>query len=97
VKPRVGSVALFYSKLPNSDEKDWMAWHASCDVSNGLKWAANFWWHQDIMKRQTRRLSLEGCLDAQPECVGWAASGECVRNADYMRQLCRRSCGVCTV
>ena len=39
VVPRRGSVALFYSLLPNSADKDWMAWHASCDVRSGEKWA----------------------------------------------------------
>ena len=35
------------------------------------------------------------CEDSVPSCVGWAATGECERNQNYMRLECRRSCGVC--
>ena len=43
VKPRAGSVVLFYNLLPNSLRADYWPWHASCDVGSGEKWAANLW------------------------------------------------------
>ena len=89
LQPRRGSVALFYSLQPNSDEKDWMAWHASCDVTNGVKWAANFWWHLGMMRPRQ-------CTDAEPACQAWAASGECQNNRAFMHRQCRRACGLCT-
>ena len=34
--------------------QDWTAWHGSCDVSNGVKWAANFWWNLYTMRQQRK-------------------------------------------
>ena len=42
VTPRRGRVALFYSSLPSSMERDYQAWHGACDVVKGEKWAANY-------------------------------------------------------
>lgn len=45
----------------------------------------------------------EDCVDADPGCPGWAASGECDRNPGFMRGAattlgtCRASCGDCVV
>lgn len=37
-----------------------------------------------------------GCADdAGAVCHGWAAKGECVRNADFMSTSCRLTCGKC--
>ncbi|KAL1528796.1 hypothetical protein AB1Y20_010121 [Prymnesium parvum] len=42
---------------------------------------------------------LDGaCADATAyasHCAAWAAAGECARNAAFMHESCRRSCGVC--
>ena len=35
------------------------------------------------------------CSDVTPKCVAWASSGECTRNANYMRESCTASCGAC--
>ena len=34
-------------------------------------------------------------VDVEDACEGWAATGECARNADYMMTHCARSCGKC--
>lgn len=37
-----------------------------------------------------------GCVDKRPsDCSGWALSGECVANADYMSNNCPLSCNLC--
>ena len=41
VRPRRGSVVLFYNLEPNSATKDFYSWHGSCDVLHGEKWSAN--------------------------------------------------------
>ena len=40
------------------------------------------------------------CVDCtgfseQAECRAWADANECVTNAAFMRDKCRRSCGAC--
>ena len=45
IRPRAGHAALFYNLMPNSMQKDFFSWHASCDVFNGQKWSANLWLH----------------------------------------------------
>ena len=47
VSPRAGSAVIFYNLLPNSAEKDFTTWHASCDVTSegAKKYAANLWFH----------------------------------------------------
>ena len=37
----------------------------------------------------------ERCVDGEAHCSGWAADGECDKNAGFMRSSCRASCGVC--
>ena len=40
----------------------------------------------------------EACVDLHPECAGWAAAGECKRNAGFMigdTGHCRASCKAC--
>ena len=37
----------------------------------------------------------EACRDSTDECAGWAASGECTSNPQYMRANCAASCGTC--
>ena len=36
-----------------------------------------------------------GCVDDEPSCASWAATGECTANAAYMELHCRQSCGAC--
>eukprot|EP00039_Didymoeca_costata_P009651 m.128190 g.128190 ORF g.128190 m.128190 type:complete len:510 (-) comp14558_c1_seq1:803-2332(-) len=35
------------------------------------------------------------CEDSNANCPAWARSGECKKNANYMLNYCKRSCGVC--
>ena len=36
------------------------------------------------------------CVDGNPEnCKTWAEDGECEKNPAYMRESCKRSCGMC--
>ena len=42
VRPKRLAVLIFYSMLPNG-EFDQTSLHAGCDVKEGVKWAANFW------------------------------------------------------
>merc|ERR1712232_711101 len=35
------------------------------------------------------------CVDSNPSCSAWAASGECERNPSYMKLSCKKSCGLC--
>ena len=47
VAPKAGSAVIFYNLSPNSAEKDFTTWHASCDVTSEgqKKYAANLWFH----------------------------------------------------
>ena len=47
VAPKAGNAVVFYNLLPNSHEKDYSTWHASCDVrtEGAKKHAANLWFH----------------------------------------------------
>ena len=35
------------------------------------------------------------CVDSDAGCTGWAASGECEKNKDFMLKTCRKACGAC--
>ena len=37
----------------------------------------------------------ERCEDTYSDCIGWAGSGECASNPDFMHSQCRLSCGLC--
>lgn len=39
--------------------------------------------------------SLRACYDAQAGCSGWAAAGECDKNAAFMHAACARACAAC--
>ena len=41
------------------------------------------------------RASADCADDAGAACHGWAAKGECVRNAAFMSTSCRLACGKC--
>ncbi len=36
------------------------------------------------------------CVDTNDSCAPWAADGECLSNAEYMRTACPESCNLCT-
>ena len=58
VTPRRGDMLVFYNHKPNSAEKDFSTWLASCDVTSegGKMYAANLWLHllkaEEVMKKQ---------------------------------------------
>eukprot|EP00965_Chrysotila_dentata_P157303 5196926-Pleurochrysis_carterae.AAC.1 len=58
-------VLIFYSMLPNG-EFDYTSLHAGCDVIEGVKWSANFWfWNKlhgptDVAKRLSREIDAQG-------------------------------------
>ena len=36
-----------------------------------------------------------GCSDNDTSCVEWAKSGECEKNAEWMKENCMKSCEQC--
>lgn len=36
------------------------------------------------------------CRDDDERCAAWADAGECTKNAGYMGEACRQSCGLCS-
>lgn len=36
-----------------------------------------------------------GCVDLDPNCQVWAASGACLKNAAFMQPRCGAACGAC--
>lgn len=36
-----------------------------------------------------------GCADLDDSCGGWAAAGECAKNAPFMQEKCRQACRWC--
>ena len=62
VKPRAGSVLLFYSMLPNGDF-DHTSLHAGCDVHEGVKWSANFWFWNQAQSHFLQRSTAQAMAD----------------------------------
>jgi len=54
VKPQRLAVLLFYSMLPNG-EFDQTSLHTGCDVKEGVKWSANFWFWNSVSHLRPRR------------------------------------------
>jgi len=40
--------------------------------------------------------NVDDCEDRHDDCAGWAKSGECASNAEWMKFYCAKSCHVCT-
>ena len=111
VTPKRGSVLLFYNLESNTQSKDWFTWHGSCEISHGVKYAANLWFHLGLMtslhQRGLRPLSWPAVAEAAEaaacedshhsdmECTAWAKSGQCSTNSGFMLAKCRHSCGAC--
>ena len=71
VRPQQGSVLLFYNLAPNSATKDFFTWHGSCDVESGEKWAANLWFHRNLMSTVRKRFGTRAHqFPARTEGVG---------------------------
>jgi len=75
------------------------------------KWGANQWiWNHpqrrthagvaprrlsSTAKARQRAAASSGCVDEEDNCEEWARLGECAKNAVFMEQSCRLSCGKC--
>ncbi|GIL43477.1 hypothetical protein Vafri_949 [Volvox africanus] len=112
-KPRRGDALLFWSVQPDGRTEDPLSEHEGCPVIRGVKWTATVWVHTlpfrpdefDASLRTFTRHDQEEdpglCTDRHSECPRWAVSGECERNAHYMKGdanqvgSCRRTCSVC--
>ncbi|KAL3525978.1 hypothetical protein ACH5RR_014350 [Cinchona calisaya] len=98
VKPRKGDALLFFSLHPDATT-DPRSLHGSCPVIEGEKWSATKWIHVRSFDAPS---TSEGCVDKDPNCPHWAASGECEKNLIYMvgseeaLGYCRKSCKVCS-
>lgn len=46
-------------------------------------------------KMQRKEVQRPACIDKNEGCRGWADGGECTKNAEYMKDTCKLSCGVC--
>lgn len=44
---------------------------------------------------EVQKAKWGGCVDQSEHCAAWAATGECERNAGYMRASCKLSCKLC--
>jgi len=42
------------------------------------------------------KTGYDSCVDSDPNCVSWAASGECTQNAAFMLENCQFSCDACS-
>ncbi|EFN57937.1 hypothetical protein CHLNCDRAFT_142031 [Chlorella variabilis] len=111
MKPKRGDAIVFHSLNPDGRSHDQHALHTACPVIVGVKYVAIFWIHTKPFRPEQLKGPLapeppmvpEDCVDADPGCPGWAASGECDRNPGFMRGAattlgtCRASCGDCVV
>ena len=105
-KPKTGDLILFWSLTPTG-EIDPGTTHTACPVIRGEKWSAPLWIRQGPFQPSSRKgatspsgqqVAGDSCVDLHPECGGWAASGECKRNAAYMvgeRGQCLKACKAC--
>ena len=100
-----GNAVLFYSMVPDG-RLDERSLHGGCKPKGeGIeKWGANQWiWNHPNRHRGTfprrgakpvprKPGARPGCDDSDENCAAWAESGECVNNAQYMKQACCASC-----
>lgn len=97
VKPKKGDALLFYS-LHLDGTTDEHSLHAGCPVIKGEKWSATKWIHVLSFEARTAQ---SGCQDLHPNCLEWAAMGECAKNPVYMvgdngnGGNCRKACKKC--
>lgn len=102
VTPRKGD-ALFFRSLHHNCSMDPLSQHAGCPVLRGVKFSATKWMHvSPIVDGSNGVVFPPGvCKDTNPNCAGWAKSGECERNPRFMigrgraKGNCMRSCDAC--
>lgn len=100
VKAQKGDALLFFS-LNLDATTDERSLHGSCPVIAGEKWSATKWIHVRSFEKITSRVSRQGCVDENENCLAWAKKGECKKNPTYMvgsggaLGYCRKSCKAC--
>lgn len=101
VKPKKRNALLFWS-MKTGGELDGGSSHAGCPVIRGVKWTATKWIHvapahvydaNHKIWKEPRPQPRPGCEDKEERCNTWAEQGECKRNAGFMVESCRLSCG----
>ena len=45
-----------------------------------------------ILARVQAQTASDPDVDKHPECVAWAAAGECFANQEYMLSMCQSAC-----
>ncbi|KAG7671340.1 hypothetical protein Ndes2526B_g02162 [Nannochloris sp. 'desiccata'] len=115
VKPEKGDAVLFWS-LTTAGTLDKGSLHGSCPVISGIKYAATKWYHvghyaqgpnergekvQHVVFVPPPPPAPVWCKNKKHECQGWAESGECENNREYMVGTkehpgdCLLACGRC--
>jgi len=99
VVPNKGDALLFWDMLPNGQQVDRRALHASCPTLKGTKWTATKWLHNrpygygyDPLKKAAE------CTDVDKNCKELVAQGKCDSDPVNMLGLtgkCRKSCEDC--
>jgi prolyl 4-hydroxylase len=101
VKPVKGNALLFWS-MKVGGELDGGSSHAGCPVIKGTKWTATKWMHvgdsnawnvDHKVYKEPRPSARPGCEDKDDRCWSWAEQGECKKNAGFMAETCKASCG----
>jgi hypothetical protein len=81
IEPQKGAVLIWYNHqtMAYSNQTaasaeirrtDPRVWHASCDVTSGQKWSANYWFHLDL----ARQLSMRGVAPQRSQPVALTAA-----------------------
>ena len=111
VKPKKGRALLFHH-LDERGQPSHFSMHTGCPVLEGVKWTSTKWIHErpfrpdtfpkGAVAPQVASPPVGQCVDADPLCPDWAASGECESNKNFMigdsqgfRGRCMESCGQC--
>ncbi|KAG2495663.1 hypothetical protein HYH03_006263 [Edaphochlamys debaryana] len=115
MKPKRGDALIFFDRMPDYVTDDIHTEHTGCPVLKGVKWNAVKWIHGEVFhpeeweksrKDWAKSLPDPGvCADYHAGCEGWAASGECEKNPNFMlshragsaQGMCRKACSDCDV
>lgn len=85
VQPRKGRALLWWNREPDG-EIAIRSRHVGCPLLRGRKIVATRWMHFECEDSVSYRGKT---------CSGWADSGECSANPDFMHRFCARSCRRC--
>jgi len=63
-----------------------------------IRWLQNVVEYMHTIKRDDRYANVfDDCVNLVPNCVFWAANGECDKNPNYMTMACAPACMTCDV